>query len=1193
MIKKEYMYKIYSLVAILQILLNVPIPIFIFVDTPLKGSTSETPFIVPIITSNSHIEDSDSPLLSADNSWIPFILGASPGTTFEVIPKSRDTMGLCVDSNFYGMYNYTININGTLYNQIKIPNAGLSPIVGNPAVPMTTSFLEIPHGVNINFKILYNTSQVAEGYNIIPSQEPPEDFPNATVPPFTINTSTYLTNQFYPLKIASIEGQNMDSPIIIRGHRVLILTLFPVQFNPITQQVITYSKIEVRLNYNRPAQIGSIPRRLLSPAFESLCEGLLLNYRYRHDFGEDFNTKYISKSNQGYDLSMSSNEQGAEYLIITNDTFYQQIRPLAKWKEQKGLKTKIVKTSEIKATRPTANEIYDFIQDAYDTWDPAPSYVLLVGDSDHILPHYRNIHPSPVHGGFRIPTDLYYATVEGSDYFPDIYVGRISVDTPAEVTTIVNKILDYERNPPALPAFYSHIAACAYFQDYEPGSPAWPMTDNNEDRWFVRTSEDILDFLNNSLNYDVDRIYNSDNFANPLRYHDGTNIPNELLRANGYPWDDDRFDVINNITAGSFLVYHRDHGGSRNFWNHLPTGQNFGVIEGWGDPRFETGDITAFLANGQLLPVVLSIECQCGWYDGEIDQETWGGNDAALTNNFESFAEVFVRHQNGGAVATIAASRNSRSGYNDELLKGMIDATWPGFNPTFASGGLFRLGQILTYGKIYMSGFYGYNDDFTNRTFELFQLFGDPELSIWTSEPRVMDVDHPTSVGSLGSQQFVVNVTDFDTNAPIHHAKVCLQKNSDIYEVCYTDPLGYAYFNINPSSGGNMNITVTHHNYTHYENSITVTDGGAIINVEPMSGPIGLSITLTGSYFLGNEIIDIDFGGIAMVSTASGGTFSETFDVPDGSIGPLNIIASGRNSGRIGVTYFRRLGVGVDLYIYSQWDDTTWDLNPDGAGYDENPRWDNPCIQLYDQTTFASVPSNDLEVNKTYTIRATIYNRAPEDAIGTVITFKWAFWGAGQKDWNLIGTDTITVPAAIAIVNWIPGMAVAEADWSPSRTGHTCLMVSISHILDINLDDNDGQENTDVHPVSSPGKIEFRISNPTNTTGLVYLEVRQIGMTDDIWATVIERDYPQVLQPDETQTVNLIVEAPEWAEENEIRTFVVDAFIHGEYIGGVEIAVKKKPPSEPFIIIIIIIGSVGIFMLGVVLIIRRYKKTRK
>jgi hypothetical protein len=158
----------------------------------------------------------------------------------------------------------------------------------------------------------------------------------------------------------------------------------------------------------------------------------------------------------------------------------------------------------------------------------------------------------------------------------------------------------------------------------------------------------------------------------------------------------------------------------------------------------------------------------------------------------------------------------------------------------------------------------------------------------------------------------------------------------------------------------------------------------------------------------------------------------------------------------------------------------------------------------------------------------------------------------GQRVWNNFGTDTITVAAG--------GVTTAEADWTPSITGHTCLMVTIYHPWDENLDNNKGQENTDVHPVSSPGEISFTVGNPTQETALVYLDAKQIG-GPDLWAVTIDRDYPQVQEPGEVLNGTLIVEAPEDAEVGEMRIFTISGYIDGELVGGVEIYVVVKIPT--------------------------------
>jgi len=81
-------------------------------------------------------------------------------------------------------------------------------------------------------------------------------------------------------------------------------------------------------------------------------------------------------------LGGHAQEIGAKYLIITHDNFYNDIQPLAQWKHKKGMRTKVVKLSEIGAT---SNQIRDYITYAYNNWPVQPEFVLLVGQPD-LLP---------------------------------------------------------------------------------------------------------------------------------------------------------------------------------------------------------------------------------------------------------------------------------------------------------------------------------------------------------------------------------------------------------------------------------------------------------------------------------------------------------------------------------------------------------------------------------------------------------------------------------------------------------------------------------------------------------------------------------------------------------------------------------------------------------------------------------------
>ena len=124
---------------------------------------------------------------------------------------------------------------------------------------------------------------------------------------------------------------------------------------------------------------------------------------------------------------------GAKYLIITHDNFYDAIQPLAQWKHKKGIPTKVVRLSEIGALPESIARIKNYIVNAYNTWNPRPEYVLLVGSPDYIR-SYQNAF------------DDYYADMAGN-YLMELSVGRFSVSNPSQCSVVVAKTLGYEQTP--------------------------------------------------------------------------------------------------------------------------------------------------------------------------------------------------------------------------------------------------------------------------------------------------------------------------------------------------------------------------------------------------------------------------------------------------------------------------------------------------------------------------------------------------------------------------------------------------------------------------------------------------------------------------------------------------------------------------------------------------------------------------
>lgn len=125
----------------------------------------------------------------------------------------------------------------------------------------------------------------------------------------------------------------------------------------------------------------------------------------------------------------------AQYLIITADRFYEKAQPLAQWKNKKGIRTKVVKLSEIGGNDSQA--IRTYIRNGYNNWYPRLEYVLLVGDINFISPYN---HPSCG------PTDNPYADVNG-DAQLELCIGRLPCRNYIQLKSMINKIFSYERTP--------------------------------------------------------------------------------------------------------------------------------------------------------------------------------------------------------------------------------------------------------------------------------------------------------------------------------------------------------------------------------------------------------------------------------------------------------------------------------------------------------------------------------------------------------------------------------------------------------------------------------------------------------------------------------------------------------------------------------------------------------------------------
>jgi hypothetical protein len=676
----------------------------------------------------------------------------------QVTVSRSDTSGVDFHVSLEHYRFDTVADQATTYDCIDILSSGQTADYGKADLPTVSYYIAVPQAAEVTLSFDTSNPVVLQGYNIYPAQYPKPDGDGFTDPPFVKNETFYALDEYYPHSVVDI------SPIMtMRECRLVLITVYPITYNPAKKAVKVYNDITIHVNF--AGGTGEfIPEKYRSIYFQPLFDAFVLN------------------SNSLERPSVHNPEGGirsgdrADLLIVVYDDFYDAILPLAQWRYLTGLETKIVRWSEIGTT---AADLRNYMSTAYTTWELPPSFLLIVGDADQIPVNYLFNHP---YHGTPTGTDLWYAAMGTSDYLPEIHAGRISVENASQLTTVVNKILDYSKTPYMGDNWFNRILLAAR---------------QESGRYFVYTSERIYNFLT-PLGYSCNRQYS------------GTSPPGSTQ------------GVIDAVNGGVLIANHRDHGAAEN------DGYSY---TGWSYPQFDTANIQNSIFNGREYPVMFSLNCDSGWFDGETDTNS---------GNYESIGEVGLRVADRGFVAVLASTRVSYSGYNDEFCCGLYDAMWSTFDPNYPNGNsanpypteVYRISQVMNFGKFWMydkyivpngCSPYPWTPTTANSraTFEEFHIHGDPSMEVWTEFPQEITVTHPDAV-PLQPSTITITVTTTGSKTPVAGAMVCLSQENGMYMKGVTDDTGTVQLSIEPQNGQDITIVVTAHNYLYYMGTIHV-----------------------------------------------------------------------------------------------------------------------------------------------------------------------------------------------------------------------------------------------------------------------------------------------------------------------------------------------------------------------------------
>lgn len=571
--------------------------------------------------------------------------------------------------------------------------------LGAPVLPFRTLRVLLPPDsrvAGIEARLIGESAQFAINLPVEHGRTPksPGIHPGLAQPATGPDSNIYSSDKSYPSQRAELVSVQR-----LAGYDIAILRVYPIQYRPVSAELIFAPNLQVKLVVDSAATPA--PQRLRSgpPPKRALLDQVSLFVD-----NPEMLKAYPSPRPQ-----QRLNESSAcDYLLITKSNLVQSFQPLLNFKTATGLSVKLETVEAISASQPgqdTQEKIRNYLRHTYDEW--GISYVLLGGDISVIPCRYASVFmgslvPSPL-----LPTDLYYACLDGSwngdgdakwgepddgeggtdvDLLAEVYVGRAPVETPAEVATFVTKTLRYATEPHVN---RQNLLLLAEFLETTPTGAA--------------QGGDMFDPLV-SLLVDYKTTWLDDRFTVP-------------------EWR--KQDALNAMNQSPHLVLLNGHG-------------NDNTLIGLEKPfirSIETADID--LLTNQWPFLAYSVGCNVGQFD----------NDRF---SLDSIGEELVKQHSRGAFAAIL---NSRLGWYDD----QDEAKYSGeFQTRFFShllsnrqtnfGMANQLGKHDLAGQIETSGIMPYRWCYYEIT-----LFGDPHLSWQTPMPAMTVTARGTPVSWLAS----------------------------------------------------------------------------------------------------------------------------------------------------------------------------------------------------------------------------------------------------------------------------------------------------------------------------------------------------------------------------------------------------------------------------------------------------------
>jgi hypothetical protein len=623
---------------------------------------------------------------------------------------------------------------------------------GLPTFPEISEMFHMERGLTANFSII---DFAVENFNNIQPKLSPNwvSDKSGKLPPKPERADS---------QIGKYNLVELSSPVYWLGECMLPIKIKPFNWNAKTGDLELITEVIFQLEFS--TDLDKRPRWFKRSS-------LLTN---------DLNVSVINPEPQRVNDAEAENEYIGRYLVVCPEAALQHMSLWVDWKRQSGWHVSIFTDEDLNLTDENWDPIYNLASGMY--YAEGLDCLLLIGDNNYDGAGYHMPGPLVPGGQYAewplnryIVSDHPLSMLEGDDYFPDILVGRISVDNATQLNTVLNRNLGYEKTP--------------YIDDLEWYKRAMLVFDVGDAGSRREISLSIMDML-----YDI-------NFQDI-----------DTLENNRYTYQRSPQLIASEVNNGLSLLNYR----------------GYGFRYSWNGPLFDI-DYADNLNNYGRWPLVTSIVCGGGDFGSPYSDPCLG----------EAFIRAGNPGTPTGAIAFIGPSEEDTHTMWNNLIdlgiyQGMCheDIRLIG---SLMNRGKFELWQDCPNYRDVDWQNPGSPDQPLNVPFyfHCYNLLGDPGMEIRLDAPVGLAVD-VVDVLPVGVTQLALDVSRVDALSPIELRVVLCDSLSVMLALTSPGENGNTVLNFAPLQAGEYIITVNGRDIYPYQQSIIVQEDESFISLNSM-----------------------------------------------------------------------------------------------------------------------------------------------------------------------------------------------------------------------------------------------------------------------------------------------------------------------------------------------------------------------